>query len=124
MNAMNQFKLWLAGIAGAKSFDLRPGHWLTYDASNSKKYIAYSVNGGKAPREVNTRFATINVTIVGEKHANYTTIAPFAELLMQESQEIPLQCGIVTVNALGDILGPMQSEAERPLLNITFEIIT
>lgn len=123
MTALELLKSWLAEIAEAQTYALQYGHWLSYDTSASKPYIALQVVGSRAPREVSTRWAHINVTLVGAKDAHVSTLETLAEAIIAKTELTPAQCGIVQVNALTDCLGPHTSEGKRPVLNITLELI-
>lgn len=123
MTALDLLKAWLAEIAEAQAYALQYGHWLTYDASASKQYIALQVVGSQPPREVSTRWAQIGVTLVGAKDSHVSTISPLAEQIMAKTELIPAQCAIVQINALTDWLGPHTTEGKRPVLTITLEMI-
>lgn len=123
MIALDLLKAWLAEIAEAQTYALQYGHWLTYDASASKQYIALQVVGSQPPREVSTRWAQIGVTLVGAKDSHVSTIGPLAELIMSKTELTPAQCAIVQINALTDWLGPYTTEGKRPVLTITLELI-
>ena len=116
------FKAWLAGVPTATGFAIRAGHWSTYDASKSNRYITFSVVGGPAPREVDTRQPQIMLTIVGSKRDELTTIYTLAENIMAATKLEPLQCGLVWVNAVGEVIGPMTTQEDRPLVTMTLQM--
>lgn len=124
MSALDLFKEWLTQVDTVSEYNLTEGDWFTYAGSIRKRYISIAVAGGRAPREVKTRFTTISVTIVGAKAEQSAIIRTLAEQMIDHADDIPTQCGLVTVNALGPAIGPMQTNAGRPAVSLSFEIIT
>lgn len=124
MSGFELFKKWLESAPGVSGYALREGDWFTFADSVTKRYISISTTGGRAPREVKTRYQTISVTIVGVKAELSAIIRAQAEQLIDHAESIPEQCGLVTVNALGPVIGPMQTQAGRPAVTLSFEIIT
>lgn len=123
MSPIELFTSWLLTVPTIDDFEVRLGHWTTFENSHSNQYVAFSVVGGAAPRELNTRFPHIMVTMVAAVHDELTAISTLAENIMQLAAEVPEQCDIVAVNALGDVIGPVQTNGGRPLLTLTLQMI-
>lgn len=123
MSPIELFTSWLLTVPTIDDFEVRLGHWTTFENSHSNQYVAFSVVGGAAPRELNTRFPHIMVTMVAAVHDELTAISTLAENIMLKAEQIPRQCVIVGVNAMGEPLGPMQTGSGRPLLTVTLEMI-
>lgn len=123
MSPIELFTSWLLTVPTIEDFEVRLGHWTTYESSQANQYVSFSVVGGAAPRELNTRFPHIMVTIVAAVHDELTAITTLAENIMKMAAEVPEQCDIVAVNALGDVIGPVQTSGGRPLLTLTLQMI-
>lgn len=130
MSPIELFTAWLlsvpsnvAGEAATKDFEIGIGHWATFEQSFANQYVAFTVVGGASPRELNTRFPHIMITIVGAVHDETTAISRLAESIMQQAAEVPEQCAIIAVNTLGDIIGPASTNGGRPLLTLTVQMI-
>lgn len=113
----------VAGEAAVKDFKIGIGQWTAFEQSYSEQYVAFTVVGGASPRELNTRFPHIMVTIVGAIRDEPTAISTLAESIMQQATKVPEQCAIIAVNPLGDVIGPASTNGGRPLLTLTMQMI-
>lgn len=123
MTPIALFESWLAEVENAQTFNLAVGHWTTFEASISKKYIAYRIAGGQAIREVETRVINVSVTLVSSKVGGVSEIEPLAEAILKKTLDIPSQCDIVAVNMLGEITGPHETDNQRKVLTMTLQMI-
>lgn len=123
MSPTELFTAWLMTVPTIENFKIGIGHWVTFEQSYADRYVAFTVVGGESPRELNTRFPHIMITVVGEVHDDTTAITTLAENIMQQAFEIPEQCAIIAVNPLGDIIGTAVTNGGRPLLTLTVQMI-
>lgn len=123
MTPLELFKTWLATVPLATTFNLSLGHWTDFETSIAKRFIAYHVVGGAAPRELFTRQVQISVTIVGALDESSAAISALAENIVRHAHDVPPQCDIVAVNMVGEVIGPQRTTAGRPILTMTLTII-
>lgn len=132
MNAIEAMKQWLQRTLYADwpEIDYYMGHWYTNESYNANRYISYQTIGGRSPRGYNTRTASMLVTIVGveyvsgsAKDAETNALLAISDKLMAATEQSPTECGIVSVVALGDVNGPMETEGGRPVVTLTLEVI-
>ena len=123
MTPISLFETWLADVPTAQTFRLFVGDWFSFESSNASKFIAYRIAGGQTIREVETRTINVSLTIVGSKDDWLTEIETMAEAILKKTQEIPTHCDIVSVNMIGEIVGPSITENERHVLTMTLQMI-
>lgn len=117
------FKQWVSGIPETATLNKFTGHWLSFEANSQREYMSIIIGGGANPREVNTEFATVEVTLVAAKGDTPANILSIAKAMREYSEQRPPQCGIVAVNALGAVRGPFKTDGERQAVNFSFEMI-
>lgn len=123
MTPIDLFREWLSGVPNIREFNLNIGHWLDFDGSSQKQYITFQIVGGPPPREIYTRMINFSVTLVGRKDGNYVEVEKLAEAVSLHAEQLPEQCPIVTVNMLGQAIGPLVSEGGRPVMTMTLQMI-
>ena len=133
MNPMSAIEQWLKRVLVEHlgDLDLHMGHWATYE-KNDRRYISYQSVGGRSPRGDNVRTSSVLVTVVGnlsravgdaplDGERNY--LLNVTDKILAATGQAPASCGIVSVAALGDIIGPVETEGGRPVVGVTLEVI-
>lgn len=130
MTPLKKIEAWLKcslrDESGLKFYD---GHWSTYDYDD-QRYVSYQLIGGRAPRADGTRTASVLVTVVGAKTngshgrlAETNAIMAISDKLMTATEQPPASCKIVSVTALGDVNGPIETDGGRYVVGLTLEMI-
>lgn len=130
MNPMSAIEQWLKRVLVDYYPELNfyMGHWEVNSNSDSNRYASYQSVGGRSPRGDNVRTSSVLVTVVGErvnhnKSAERNLILEMTDKIMAATGQAPAHCGIVSVTALGDIMGPLETDGGRPVVGLTLEVI-
>lgn len=130
MNPMSAIEQWLKRVLVDYYPELNfyMGHWEVNSDFDSSRYVSYQSVGGRSPRGDNVRTSSVLVTVVGEKvnynkSAERNIILEMTDKIMAATGQAPASCGIVSVAALGDIIGPVETEGGRPVVGVTLEVI-
>lgn len=123
MSPLELFRAWLNTIVEVAAVQQYMGHWLSYDNNKEHLFVCYQGVGGADPRELNTRMINYSLTVVGSVDGALSAVNRIAEAIAAHCQLEPKQCEIVTVNMLGEPIGPLRSDAGRPLFTLTVQMI-